>query len=59
MNATVKSYLVNVGKRVISGGKFKSLDEAITRVETAVKEVVPTNYRLPVRNAVRKLASKF
>ena len=55
----VQSYIQKIVQHVASQGKPSSLSEAIERTEQAVKEIVPSKYRLAARMELRKAAKQF
>mgnify|MGYP000098932890 CR=1 FL=1 len=55
----VQSYIQKIVKQVASQGKPSSLSQAIERTEKAVKEIVPSQYRLAARMELRKAAKQF
>ena len=58
----VQQYLQQVGMKVLSQGKPTNGDFVGTlteRAQAAVREIVPANYRLAVRVALRKYAKQI
>jgi hypothetical protein len=55
----VQSYIQKIVKQVASQGKPSSISQIIERTEQAVKDIVPSQYRLATRMELRKVAKQF